>query len=142
MLYAISMEENKQIAIEFGRTLDRDQFELTKKLLSADCKYIIGEEVLIGPAEICDSYEKNMIEGRKKLDKLEWGESKVEVVDMNEFILHFTDFLTHKYQKHVHRCKQKLTFNNNGLICSIKHIDNPEETKKLNEYYKTVGLYE
>ena len=63
----------EEIALQFGQSLDRDEFDLTMKLLSKDCKYIIGEDILIGPENICQSYEQNMIEGRKKLDILEWG---------------------------------------------------------------------
>lgn len=134
------MKNNKQVAIEFGRTLDKDQFELTRKLLSDDCTYFIGEELLVGPDEICNSYEKNMMEGREKLDDLEWGESKVEAVNDKEFVVHFTDYLTHRNKKHVHRCEQILTFNANGLICSIRHVDDAREEKKLNEFYQSVGL--
>ena len=69
------MEKNEKIAIEFGRTLDKDQFEMTKKLLSHDCKYHIGEDVLTGPDEICNSYKQNMIESYLYLDRLQdWKE--------------------------------------------------------------------
>jgi len=59
------MIKNKEKTIQFGQSLDNDEFELTKVLLSSECKYIIGDEVLIGPVDICNSYEQNMIEGRK-----------------------------------------------------------------------------
>ncbi len=134
------MEKNEKVAIEFGRTLDKDQFEMTKKLLSHDCEYYIGEDVLTGPDEICNSYKQNMIEGRKKLDNLTWGKSYIESVDDKKFVVHFTDYLTHKNEDHVHRCEQALNFNSDGLICKIMHIDNPEEKKQLNEFYKRVGL--
>tara|TARA_R100000306_G_scaffold889_2_gene2382 strand:+ start:34372 stop:34707 length:336 start_codon:yes stop_codon:yes gene_type:complete len=110
------MEKNEQIAIRFGKTLDKDQFELTKKLLSDDCKYFIGKDVLTGPDEICNSYEQNMIEGRNKLDNLVWGDSNIESINEKKFIVYFTDYLTHKNKRHVHRCKQALTFNSDGLI--------------------------
>ena len=136
------MKKNEQIAIKFGSTLDNDQFELTKKLLSDDCNYFIGEAVLTGPDEICNSYEQNMVEGREKLDTLEWGESSIESIDDKKFIVHFTDYLTHKNKRHIHRCEQILNFNNDGLICKITHIENPEEKEKLAEFYKAVGLIE
>ena len=130
----------KEIAIQFGQSLDKDEFHLTKKLLSQDCKYIIGEEVLIGPENICQSYEQNMIKGRKKLDILEWGQSRIEPISNSKFYVHFTDYLTHKEEKYTHRCKQKLWVNEDRLISKIEHIHDQEEQGRLNEYYKKVGL--
>jgi len=134
------MKINEEIAIKFGQTLDKDQFELTKKLISDDCKYYIEDDLIIGPEKICNSYKQNMIEGRRKLDVLEWGESKVQVIDDKKFVVHFTDYLTHKNKNHVHKCAQILTFNNEGLINRIEHENNEVEKKKLNEFYKKVGL--
>ena len=57
----------KETANLFGKSLDQDDFPTTKKLLSPDCRYLIGEETLIGPEAICKSYEDNMIEGRQTL---------------------------------------------------------------------------
>jgi hypothetical protein len=78
----------KEIAIQFGQSLDNDDFNQTKKLLSQSCKYIIGDDTLVGPENICQSYEQNMIEGRKKLDVLEWGQSRIETIDNSEFYVH------------------------------------------------------
>jgi len=101
----------RERAIRFGRLLDADEFELVAELLSAECKYFIGDEVLVGPEAICKSYESNMIEGRKKLDKLVWGESRIEPINDGQFYVHFTDHLTHKNKTHTHRCRQKLSIN-------------------------------
>lgn len=130
----------KEIAIQFGQSLDADAFDVTMKLLSQDCKYVIGEDILIGPKDICQSYEQNMIEGRKKLDELEWGKSNIETINDAEYYVHFTDYLTHKGEKYTHRCKQKLHVNTDGLIDSIVHIHDQEEQDRLNAYYRKVGL--
>ncbi len=130
----------KQTAVKFGQSLDNDEFELTKQLLSQDCKYVIGKETLIGPDNICNSYEQNMLEGRKKLDSLEWGKSHIESINETEFYVHFTDFLRHKGKDYVHRCKQKLVVDDHGLISSIEHIHDQEEQDRLDQYYVAVGL--
>ncbi len=130
----------KNIVVKFGQSLDADDFETTASLLSPDCLYKIGDEALTGPKEICNSYEQNMIEGRKKLDKLEWGKSHVEPLSAAEFYVHFTDYLTHQGKSHIHRCKQKLTINAEGLISKIEHIDDAIEQQKLTEFYQQVGL--
>lgn len=130
----------KETAIQFGKSLDKDQYEITKTLLSEDCTYNIGTEILKGPIAICNSYEQNMLEGKKKMDDLKWGESWIEELSQNTYYVHFTDYLTHKSQKHIHRCKQKLITNEEGLICSIVHIHNQEEQAKLDDFYLAVGI--
>lgn len=130
---------NYDIAALFGSSLDKDEFEITKGLLSQDCQYSIGMKILRGPDEICQSYEQNMIEGRKKLDKLEWGESNIEKISESEYYVHFTDHLGHKGIEHIHRCKQKLTISGE-MIIQIEHIDNMEEQNKLDAFYRQVGL--
>lgn len=136
----IGLRIQKEKAILFGYFLDQDQFDDAKKLIADDCQYIIGDEVLVGPNAICASYESNMIAGRKKMDVLEWGKSKIEEINENVFYVHFTDYLTHKSRKYTHRCKQELTLNENALIIKIKHIQNDDEQNKLNEFYKSVGI--
>ena len=133
-------KNNLNNAILFGQSLDKDDFETAASLLSPDCIYFIGTDTLIDPTKITGSYEQNMIEGRAKLDGLEWGKSWAEQIDDTEFFIHFTDYLTHKGVSHVHRCKQKLSFGKNGLITKIEHIHNEEELKKLDDYYRKVGL--
>ena len=128
-----------EIARIFGNSLDQDDFETTKKLLSPNCRYQIGDEVLIGPEAICNSYEENMIEGRKKLDKLEWGKSEIEPINESEFFVHFTDYLSHKGIDFTHRCKQKLVIQDQKIV-SIELIDDAEEQDKLTVFYRKVGL--
>jgi hypothetical protein len=134
------MTDNKSTAIQFGQSLDRDDFKLTRTFLAPDCKYVIGGEVLTGPGKICGSYQENMLEGRKKLDELVWGQSRVEPVNENEFYVHFTDFLTHKGKKFTFRCRQKLSFNSAGKIAIIEHIHDKNEQNRLEEFYRKVGL--
>jgi len=129
----------KEVAEKFGESLDNDEFEITKETLSQHCKYIIGKQILIGPENICNSYEQNMIEGRRKLDKLEWGKSRIELINKSEYFVHFTDFLTHKGINYTHRCKQKLGIRE-GKIIQIEHIEDTEEQERLDEFYQKVGL--
>ncbi len=129
-----------EIAQLFGNSLDKDDYSTARMLLDNNCKYVVGNKVLIGPENITNSYENNMIEGRKKLDQLEWGQSKIEEISPNEFYIHFTDFLTHKKKKYIHRCKQKITIGSSDKIVQIEHVDDQEEQKRLNQYYESVGL--
>ena len=131
---------NLENAKLFGHSLDQDDFNTMASLLSEACRYQIGKEELKGPIEIAGSYEQNMIDGRKKLDKLEWGQSTVEKITEKEFYINFTDYLTHKGLSHTHRCTQKICFDDQGLIFQITHLKNEKEKNKLNAFYKKVGL--
>ena len=77
---------------------------------------------------------------RSKLDSLEWGKSRIESISDSEFYVHFTDYLTHKRIKYVHRCKQKLTIDSNGKITSIEHVHDKDEQDRLSRFYAEVGL--
>jgi len=131
---------NKEVATQFGNSLDKDEYHITRSLLALECQYFIGTEKLTGPKDICHSYESNMIEGRKKLDKLEWGQSVIEAINDSQFYVHFTDYLTHKGKDYVHKCKQKLTLDSSYKIIRIDHVADAEEQESLNNYYKSVGL--
>ena len=134
------MKKKIDIAVLFGRSLDHDEFDRTRDLLSSDCKYVIGDEVLTGPDAICSSYEQNMIAGRKKLDQLEWGKSSIEKINDAKFFVHFTDYLTHQGKSYTHQCKQLLTINDQLKITSIEHIHDQNEQDRLNTFYRKVGL--
>ena len=130
----------KEVAAQFGRSLDLDEFETTRTLLHPNCQYFIGDDVLYGPERICQSYEQNMIEGRKKLDVLEWGQSVIEHISDTEYYVHFTDHLTHKGKHYTHKCKQKLAIDKDGLITKIEHVRDQEEQDRLDRFYESVGL--
>lgn len=131
---------NREIAALFGNSLDQDDYETTRNLLSSDCIYIIGDAIILGAEKIAQSYEDNMIEGKKKLDQLEWGQSEIEAINETDFFVHFTDYLTHKGKAYTHKCKQKVTVGPHNKIVKIEHIDDPIEQENLDHYYKSVGL--
>lgn len=133
-------DNNKSIAQLFGTSLDQDDYETTQKLLSENCEYDFGQGILHGPKEITNSYEQNMIAGRAKMDKLEWGTSTVDKISENEFVVNFTDYLFHKGEKYIHRCQQKLHINSSGKIERIIHINNAEESKRLKAWYTSVDI--
>jgi len=129
-----------QIAEQFTEALDQDNFQRLRKLLGEECTYQIGTQELVGPDAIADSYEQNMIEGRKALDELTWGQCGIEKVSENEFLLHFTDHLKHQGHSYIHRCQQRIVIGEDKTIVSIVHVENDEEQFKLEQFYRKVGL--
>ncbi|MEM7106397.1 MAG: hypothetical protein AAF502_24935 [Bacteroidota bacterium] len=127
-------------ALGFGSALDIDDFDKAATFLHHNCAYDIGSGILIGPKAICGSYESNMKSGRAELDELIWGKCEAKTIDENKIELYFTDYLVHKGIKHTHQCKQILTFEEEGKIIAIKHINLPGEPEKLLAFYSSVGL--
>ena len=136
------MESNKKVIVakKFGTFLDQDDFENFKTILSENCIYEIGEQVLRGRDSIAGLYEKNMKEGKVKFDVLIWGQSKVRVVGDNEFDVFFSDFLKHKGVEHHYKCKQRLKINGQGFVEKIVHMELPGEKEALVKFYEQVGL--
>lgn len=130
----------REVATLFGTSLDNDDYDITRTVLAEACEYKIGLKTIIGPEAISKSYEDNMIEGKRKLDKLEWGKSVIEDLSEDEFLVHFTDYLTHAGQEYIHRCQQKLTVDSDNKIIQIEHIENSKEQEKLAAFYKSVGI--
>ena len=112
-----------EIAEAFGVALDKDDFQTAENLIHPDCIYDIVSSQIHGPKTIVSSYEENMIEGRKKMDELVWGKSYVKALGEYQFEVYFTDYLKHKGISHIHKCKQKLTLNEEGMIIKIEHIN-------------------
>ncbi len=136
----IGLRLKKEKAILLGYFLDQDDFNHAAQLLGKDCCYQIGTQIIEGPESIVASYRDNMLEGRAKLDGLEWGESRVEDITTDEFYIHYTDYLTHKNQVHTHRCKQKVTVDDQYKISRIEHINDDDEQQALDAFYIKVGL--
>lgn len=134
------MRSKSSVAKQFGEYLDEDNFEQFKLLLSVDCNYEIGGQVLNTPETIAGLYEQNLKEGKEKFDELIWGKSRVEQVSENQFDIFFSDFLKHKGVTHNYKCKQRILINADGLVEEIIHLELPGEKEALQRYYEQVGL--
>ena len=141
-IYSI-MEQDYQkeiVAEKFGKFLDQDDFENFKSILTENCIYEIGDQVLITKDSIAGLYEKNMKEGKAKFDELLWGKSKIKKINENQFDVYFSDFLKHKGIEHNYKCKQRITVSHNNLVEKITHMELPGESESLKKFYNQVGL--
>ncbi len=134
------MNSKKEIALQFGTSLDNDNYTLFRATLAPHCKYNIGDKELKGPIDISNLYESNMKEGHQKFDELVWGNCRIEEVSENEFDVYFSDFLKHKGIEHNYKCKQRLTINDENLVTHIQHMELPCEREDLLKFYAKVGL--
>lgn len=131
--------EGELLAREFAHALDCDDYARAAAQLADDAIYILHHQEIKGAAAIIASYQNQAEAGRKKLDDLTWGRSKVESLDEQSASVLFTDHLRHKGMSHTHQCLQIIT-TKNGKIVKIEHQELPEEAAKLQVFYKEVGL--
>jgi hypothetical protein len=136
----MNMKSSEEIVIGFSSALDNDDFEEARRYLSKNCVYFIDGRTLTGADEIVNSYERNMTEARNKLDRLEWGKTEIKKLNALEYLLYFTDLLTHKGVNHVYKCSQRLRLNESGEIIEITHFEEGEERKNLELFYSKVGI--
>ena len=127
-------------AVQFGTSLDNDDYKTTLSTLTPDCIYDMGSETLTGAEAIVNSYEQNMLAGRKKMDKLEWGNSYVDQISDSEYIVNFTDYLYHAGEKFTFQCQQRLFINQEQKIYKIEHIHDPNAWQDLQDWYRSVGI--
>jgi hypothetical protein len=131
--------EPVQIAEAFGRALNCDDFAALRELLDPECAYAVGQENFEGPEAISESYEFNMLTGREQLDDVVWGESGIEEIGNNEFVVYFTDHLKLNGHSFIHRCRQQIAISEEKFVTRIQHIPDPQELQRLGEFYDRVG---
>jgi hypothetical protein len=127
-----------QIAQEFAALMDQNRFEEAVRLLSDDCKYFIGSQVLVGPEQIAASYSANYESASKRLDEIIFLSEIVEL-DQLRFRLCYLDRIRKGSVWHEHRCEQIIKFQGKQ-IAEIRHVDLPGELDALQEFYSRVGL--
>lgn len=124
---------------EFARRLDADQYEAIRSLLTPDCVYETGHEILKGPDAIIASYREHGERARKLVDRIDYTSDVVEAGSRHVIVV-FTDSLTHKGAPHVYRLNQHLHFSKDGLIERIVHEDMPGERERLTEFMNRIGI--
>ncbi len=127
-------------AIRFAQALDAgDDGTIAGPMMAEDCIYTIRDEVYTGRDAILATYVKSDINARKKFDRVEY-ESEVKPSDDGRYMIKYLDTLTHNNQVHEHRCEQVLSFDDEGLICRIEHVDLPGENEALQSFLDRVGV--
>lgn len=131
--------KQEEIANRFMHGLDKEEYEDVAQCISPDCQYEIAGKTHHGPEAIVASYQGNGDWAAENIEKIGYGSALVEVNERAAKI-EFLDYLEHGGQKLTHRCHQHLEFDNDGLICSIRHEDLPGEREALSAFFIAVGL--
>lgn len=120
------------IGESFARSLDRDDYEAIRPLLSENCCYTVKGETLEGPDQIIASYRKNGEAARLRIEKIVY-ESEVKASSAGGVEITFIDKLSHAGKQHTYRCRQALAIED-GLIIGIRHQEIPGEQEELEDF--------
>lgn len=129
----------KKTAESFAAALDADDFETAFSLLDENCIYKIEDQRLSGRSEIIDSYRESSDWGKENLDDLAYS-SEVESLSHDEFMIRFFDRIRFREKYHTYWCRQKLLFNLVGKICFIEHLEDSQQRKLLDDFFRENGL--
>ncbi|MHC4600032.1 MAG: hypothetical protein ACYS47_13600 [Planctomycetota bacterium] len=126
-------------AIAFATSLDREDHAAAAGFLDENCVYYIGDRCMQGREEIVSAYRENAERARRVFDTVIYSHS-VTQTDHREFLILFLDAIRHEGTPFVHKCKQKIVFNNAERIDLIIHHDIPGEREKLEAFMRERGI--
>ena len=126
------MNEFIEVAHEFARALDAEDYESARKWLAPDCIYEFRDETIQGADAILSSYSENGASGRGRFDTTLF-ESSVSEIEGGARI-DYPDIVTLAGDPHRHRCAQTGEFDDSGLVTRIRHIDIEGEREALRRF--------
>lgn len=133
------MSRLTDIAARFARSLDQEDYARTAACLASNCEYHIAGITHFGPAAIIAAYRDNGDWAARELDSVRYR-STVRETQPGGVVVEFVDHLEHAGISHVHRCEQRLEFDQAGLIARITHIELPGEKKAVERFFRSVGV--
>ncbi len=126
------------VAKRFAAALDRCDFAEARRYLARDCRYEIGEEVLIGPEPIIASYRESDEWGRGVLEQVVYQSQVEESGD--HVTVTYIDRLFQHGETHEYRCRQHLWIDATGMIVRIVHEELPGERERLDDAFERWGV--
>jgi|GEM_PF-1020151 len=134
-----SMPENLRSAISFASALDRCTFDEAGPYLADRCVYLMGAGRMVGRGPIIDSYRENAEWAERVLDEIHY-ESNVHLCADGRAEISFTDHIFHRGRRHTYRCRQVLSFDQDGLIVRIEHVEIAGQRDHLDAFLGQCGV--
>lgn len=124
---------------KFAVALDAEDYSAVAGLLAPDCEYVATRATFIGPEEIIGSYRKVAAWMKASVDKVSYRHS-VRPGAEGKAIVTFVDDVTRSRLRHVYSCEQELSFDAEGRIRRIVHVDLPGERDAADPFLRKVGV--
>jgi hypothetical protein len=134
------MTSSADIVERLAAALDRDDYELAAAVMAERVEYRIGDQVLIGPRSVIDSYRTASEMAHRLFDRVEYGHTVIATDDPDTFRVSYTDSLTVAGETMTHMAEQHLTVAPGDGIVEIVNVDVPGEREKVDAFLERHGL--
>jgi len=122
-----------EIVKQFAESLDAEDYQTSRALLSEQCEYTCREKLYCGPVAIIETYREAGNTASCEFETIEY-ESSVSSVTDHAALIHFKDHLSHQGQRLTFECHQLVEIDEEGMITRIEHRDLPGQREALNEF--------
>lgn len=128
----------KEIALEFVNCLVPDKFEFAKEMIPSNCLYKYGNKRLRGDS-IIQSFVDNHENAKRKLDKIEYIDGRVDFLKGNFVIVIVQDKIEKAGDIHIYTDRLVIEVKE-ALIVGIEYLPFEEERKKIKEFLEKVSV--
>ncbi len=129
----------QRVAAAFAQALDHDDYVGAARWLASDAVYEIGERTLVGSVAILASYADASTWAAHAFDEVRY-ESEIGEADGDSVTVTYTDHLAKGGRRHTHRCRQRLTLNDEGRVSRIVHEEIAGEREALDAFFRATGV--
>jgi hypothetical protein len=99
----------------------------------------MGAGRTVGRGPIIDSYHENARWAERVLDEINY-ESDVRLLPDGRAEITYSDHIYHGGQRHSYRCCQILSFDEDGLIREIEHVELAGQREALDAFLDRCGV--
>jgi hypothetical protein len=125
---------------QFAAALDACDYVRAAEFLADHCSYARrGQETLVGPSAICDSYRESDVRARRVFDTVKYRSEATEDA-FGGVRLTFFDELESGSARHTFRCSQIAYFDENQKIERIELAEIAGENDRLSEFCAAHGI--
>lgn len=135
---AISPTDHDQRILEtaeaLAKALDKDDFETAKSLMGPGVVYQIGDDRLVGPEAVVDSYRRASGMAHALFDTVDYDHVIQGVIEQNTVRIRYSDLLGVGEDQHSHIAVQDITIDPTLGIVEIVDRPVPGEREKLDGF--------
>ena len=129
-----------QITARFSSALDHEDWAKARSLLQDDCEYVIRGRRVIGQGHIIQEYRASASWGSSTFDEITYR-SQLEKCRDGRIRVTFIDRIRKGDHRHVYKCDQVISVDQDGLINRIMHFDRAHDEQQLVCFLETCGIH-
>ena len=133
------MTNPAELAGQLAEALDADDYVSAAATMAPEVVYRIGEETLIGPAEVVDSYRAASEMAHRLFDEVRYTHDVVPI-DSTNFRILYGDILSVNGETLEHRAEQIVTVEDGRGVIAIQDAPVPGEKERVDAFLARHGL--